>query len=41
MSDLDSKMSGSVDISNNIFPLMAASIYVHEQVSSIAPDNIW
>ena len=35
ISELDGKMSGSVDISNNIFPLMAASIYVHEQVSGV------
>ncbi|KAK7499750.1 hypothetical protein BaRGS_00009091 [Batillaria attramentaria] len=29
--DLDSKMAGSVDVSNSIFVLMAASIYYHEQ----------
>ncbi|CAL1537531.1 unnamed protein product [Lymnaea stagnalis] len=29
--DLDSKMSGNVDLSNNIFLLMAGSIYYHEQ----------
>ena len=34
VSELDGKMSGSVDVSNNIFPLMAASIYVQEQVSA-------
>lgn len=31
VSELDGKMSASVDVSNNTFPLMAASIYVHEQ----------
>ena len=30
--DLDSKMSGSVDLSNDTFLLMAASIYYHGQV---------
>ncbi|KAH9508424.1 hypothetical protein Btru_055205 [Bulinus truncatus] len=29
--DLDSRMSGSVDLTNNIFLLMAGSIYYHEQ----------
>ncbi|GFN79690.1 coatomer subunit epsilon-like [Plakobranchus ocellatus] len=29
--DLDSKMSGNVDLSNNTFLLMAASVYYHEQ----------
>ncbi|XP_074650759.1 coatomer subunit epsilon-like [Tubulanus polymorphus] len=29
--DLDNKMSSSVDLSNSTFPLMAASIYYHEQ----------
>ncbi|ESP00507.1 hypothetical protein LOTGIDRAFT_157712 [Lottia gigantea] len=33
---IDSKMTGSVDISNNTFLLMAASIYYHEQNSDAA-----
>ena len=34
VAELDGKMSSSVDVSNNTFPLMAASIYTHEQVST-------
>nr|XP_002738830.1 PREDICTED: coatomer subunit epsilon-like [Saccoglossus kowalevskii] len=34
--DLDGKMSSSVDITNNTFLLMAASIYVHEQNNDAA-----
>lgn len=30
--DLESKMAGSIDVSNSTFLLMAASIYYHEQV---------
>ena len=30
--DLDSKMSSSVDVSNDTFLLMAAAIYYHEEV---------
>ncbi|XP_077988701.1 coatomer subunit epsilon-like [Glandiceps talaboti] len=36
LKDLDSKMSGSVDITNNTFLLMAASIYFHEQNTDAA-----
>lgn len=36
LSDLDSQMSSSVDITNNTFLLMAASIYFHEQNSDAA-----
>ncbi len=35
LSDLDKKMSGSVDVSNSTALLMAASIYFHEGVSAI------
>ncbi|KAL8591244.1 hypothetical protein ACOMHN_017568 [Nucella lapillus] len=34
--DLDTKMAGSVDISNSIFVLMAGSIYYHEQNTDAA-----
>ena len=40
VSELDGKMSGSVDVSNNIFPLMAASICVQEQVSARETDKV-
>ncbi|XP_076465518.1 coatomer subunit epsilon-like [Babylonia areolata] len=34
--DLDSKMAGSVDVSNSTFVLMAASVYCHEQNNDAA-----